>query len=173
MSVQVSRALRLNLLARFGALFNQNLADACADFGIGDLAYAIDFSQSLLQNFFEGNRSFESLLFHHEPVFPALTFWIGPGQDRQLAKPRKFSGELTACWRFWFAARGRLQSSLVDLREATESALILTLDPEMSGFGYHGLGWNGINEQAWLDQDQNTVGYVQEIEYQALFEVNV
>ncbi|HYX47871.1 MAG TPA: hypothetical protein VE820_13765 [Sphingomicrobium sp.] len=162
------------MLARFDALFNDSLTTACAEFGIGDLSYAIDFSQSLgVQNFFEGNRSFEGLLFHHEPTFPAVAFWIGPGQDRQLAKPRKFSGEITAYWRFWFAVEGRLKPGLVDLREATESAMIQTLDPEMPGFGYHGLGWNDINEQVWLDQEQKAIGYVQEIVYSASFEVNV
>jgi hypothetical protein len=172
-SIQVSRFLRLNLLARFEALFNYQLAAACTEFGIGDLAYQIDFAQSEVQNFFQGNRSFESLLFHHEPEFPALAFWIGPGQDRQLAKPRKFSGELTAYWRFWFAVQGRLTPGLIDLREATESAMIQTLDLEMPGFGYAGLGWDNITEQAWLDQDQNQIGYVQEVQFSAIFEVNV
>lgn len=170
-----SRFLRQALEARFIADFNSNLAAACREFGI-DSAYAISFDEAsdTAQNFYRGNRTLDSLNLHQEPELPALAMWIGPGQDQKIEKPRTFSGPVQACWRFFLAVQGLRKMGLTDLREATEAAMVATLDPEIPDAGYRGdLLWQPLQEQIWLDQDANHRGWVQELEFQATFEVNL
>lgn len=179
-AVQVSRYLRINLEDRFASIFNDALAGACEEFEIPELVYAINFEQAPPgepQNFFRGNRSLDSIMQLQEPELPALAMWTGAGGnfgpgERQM--PRTFSGLVVAGWRFFLAVRGLRSTGLVDLREATEAAMITTIDREFSGVSYRGdLSWNPPPEQTWLDRDEQLVGFVQEIEFQASFGVNV
>jgi hypothetical protein len=186
MSIQVSRLLRLALEDRFVADFNTNLNAACHDFAIDDLAYKINFTEAdgqnfteadgQPQNFYRGNWTLDSLIALREPDLPALAMWTGEGAqygpgERQM--PRTFSGFVFAHWRFFLAVKGR-REGLTDLREATESAMISTLDAEFSGTGYRGdLAWQALPDQIWIDQDQKAVGFGQQVEYQASFEVQV
>jgi hypothetical protein len=177
-SIQVSRLLRLALETRFAGEFNANLAQACTDFGIDGLIYLVNFTEadSSPQNFFRGNWNLDGLMQLREPDLPALTMWTGPGAQYgpgQREMPRNFSGFVFAYWRFFLAVQGRA-SGLTDLREATESAMVATLVDEFSEVTYRGdLAWQPLNEQVWLDRDNQAVGFVQEVEYQASFEVNV
>lgn len=186
MSVQVSRLLRQALEDRFTLDFNANLQAACDDFGITGLGYQVNFGQpdgntapDVLQpqNFYRGNWSLENLFALREPILPALAMWIGEGGQYgpgQREMPRTFSGFIFAHWRFFLAIQGGRRSGLTDLREATESAMVQTLTAEFSVATYRGdLAWQAVPEQVWLDQDQQSLGFVQEVEYQASFEVNV
>lgn len=175
-AVRVSRLVRLGLELRFVALFNGALLAACEEFGIPDLAYAINWAEApdLPQNFFRGDRGLEDLSRHSEPEFPALAMWTGEGNDLAREMPRRFSGNVWAYWRFYLFVRGIRTAGLVDLREATEAAMIETLEPEFSGFGGRGdLGWQALGEQSILDQDEKHFGWVQPVTYSASFEVNV
>jgi len=181
--LQVSRLVRMELKERFSADFNDNLAAACTEFGIP--GFALNFAQdpSGLQNFYEGNRSLDSLNLHQEPDLSAMTMWTGEGRPFGLGEremPRSFSGEVLAHWRFFLAIPGLRATGLVDLREAVEAAVLATLTPEWSGLAYRGnLGWQSLNEQIWLDLDSNPDGtpqprgWIQEVEYVASFEVNI
>lgn len=174
-AVLVSRMVRLALEARFLAVFNNALAAACTEFAIADLAYAINFLEAPdgPQNFYRGDRGIEDLVRHSEPEFPALSMWTAEGADLQREKPRTFSGTIWAYWRFYLFVKGIRTAGLVDLREATEAAMIVTLDPEFSGFGRADFGWQALGEQSILDQDEKHFGWVQPVTYSASFEVNV
>jgi hypothetical protein len=172
-----SRVLRLALESRFSSDFNPNLAAAWAEIGIVGLQpYSISFDEAgSIQNFYRGNRTLDSLWTHQEPELPALAMWIGPGQNQTIQKPRMFSGPVTACWRFFLAVQGLRKAGLTDMREATEAAMVATLDPEIPSVGYRGdLLWQPVQEQIWLDLDSQTQrGWVQEVEFQATFEVDL
>jgi hypothetical protein len=176
-SVQISRALRLAVEQRCADMFNDALASACSDFGISELAYAISFGGGDPQNFYRGNRTLEQLVQMQEPDFPAVAMWTGlggplPQGEREF--PRTFSGAVFVGWRFFVAVKGLRSTGLVDLCEATESALVATLAPEFSEVGYRGdLYWQSPPELIWVDQDRNHVGFIQEIEFQASFRVSV
>lgn len=178
--VQVSRTLRLALLQRFSNVFNGALQAACAEFQV-DPPYSLNFLQASNgpQNFYEGNRSFDALNLLQEPDLPAMTMWTGeaipygPGQ-RQL--PSIFSGSVLAHWRFFLSVKGLRSIGLIDLREATESAMIATLADEFSmpDCVYRGdIAWQALQEQQWVDQDSQHVGFMQPIEFSASFEVNL
>jgi hypothetical protein len=179
MTVQVSRLLRIALEYRWGAVFNGNLQTAIDDFSITALGYQINFAENpeLPQNFYRGDWSLENLLKFREPDPPILTMWIGVGAQYgagQREMPRTFSGFVFAHWRFFLAVKGLSSAGLTDLREATESAMVATLADEFSEVTYRGdLAWQAPNPQIWLDQDNQHVGFVQEIEFQASFEVSV
>lgn len=178
-AVQVSRLVRLTVEERFSTAFNGALAVACTEFLIDSLAYQIDFEQTEggLQNFYRGNRTLEELMRLQEPDLPALAMWTGQGGNYppgQREMPRTFSGVVGVGWRFFLAVRGLRNTQLVDLCEATEAAMIATLDEEFVGINYRGdLSWQSPPEQIWVDQDEAHVGFVQEMEFQASFGVNV
>jgi hypothetical protein len=178
-SIQVSRLLRLALETSFGADFTTYLSAACVDFGIPDLAYAINFQESAdaPQNFYRGDWTLDGLMATREPELPALAMWTGEGGQYgagQREMPRAFSGFVFAHWRFFLSVPGSRRTELTDLREATESAMVVLLATVVSDVTYRGdLAWHALPEQVWLDQDQHAVGFVQEVEYQASFEVNV
>jgi hypothetical protein len=178
-SVQVSRLLRLALETTFAADFTTYLSAACADFGISDLAYRINFAETTgaPQNFYRGDWTLAGLVATREPELPALAMWTGEGGQYgpgQREMPRTFSGFVFVHWRFFLAIPGLRRAELTDLREATESAMVALLATVVSDVTYRGdLAWHALPEQVWLDQDQHAVGFVQEVEYQASFEVNV
>jgi hypothetical protein len=178
-TVIVSRLVRQALETQFTSSFNSDLSTACGDFGISSLAYSLNFgySTSLPQNYFHGNWSLEDLLRFHEPILPALTMWTGEGGQYpagQREMPRDFSGYVFAHWRFFLAIQGRVSFGLTDLREATESAVLSALIPEFSPITYRGdLAWQATPPREWTDADEKQAGFVQEVEYQASFEVNV
>src|SRR5262249_32800381 len=150
---------------------------ACADFGMPDLAYAINFSGASegAQNFYRGNRTLEHLMSLQEPELPVLSMWTGPGVpvgygERQMSTI--WDGVIVAGWRFVVAIKGLRSTGLVDLCEATEAAMIATLAPEFSRITYRGdLSWQGPPELKWVDEDAEHVGWIQEIEFQASFRV--
>ena len=178
-SIQVSRLLRLALESSFAADFAGYLAAACSDFGIPDLAYEINFREfeDAPQNFYRGDWTLDGLVATREPELPALAMWTGEGGQYgagQREMPRTFSGFVFVHWRFFLSIPGSRRTELTDLREATESAMVALLATVVSDVPYRGdLAWHALPEQVWLDQDQHAVGFVQEVEYQASFEVNV
>lgn len=178
-SIQVSRLLRLAVETGFAADFTTYLTAACADFGISDLGYQINFAESdaAPQNFYRGDWTLDGLVARREPELPALAIWTGEGGSYgagQREMPRSFSGFVFVHWRFFLFVQGSRRAGLTDLREATESAMVAMLATYFSGLTYRGdLAWHAIPEQVWLDQDQQAVGFAQEVEYQASFEVNV
>lgn len=178
-SIQVSRLLRLALETTFASEFSTYLSAACVEFGIPDLAYAVNFQEyaESPQNFYRGDWTLDGLVKTREPELPALAMWTGEGGQYgpgQREMPRTFSGFVFAHWRFFLAIPGSRRTQLTDLREATEAAMVSTLATVVSAVLYRGdLAWNALPEQVWLDQDQQAVGFVQEVEYQASFEVNV
>jgi hypothetical protein len=175
-AIQVSRLVRLGVEARFAAMFNTLVAAACVEFGIPTLAYGINFAEdpNLPANFFRGDRTLDSLGLHQEPDLPVLITWTGEGANLKLEMPRMFSGRVTCYWRFLLFIQGIRRKGLVDLREATEAAMVGTLAPEFTAVGYMGdLAWQPLQEQQILDQDQKHFGWVQEVTYSAGFEVNV
>jgi hypothetical protein len=175
-AIQVSRLVRLGVEERFAAQFNGLLVEACLEFGIPELGYAINFTEepSQPQNFYRGDRTLESLSLHQEPDLPALVMWTGEGQNLKLEMPREFSGRVACYWRFLLSINGVRSTGLVDLREATEAAMAGTLAGEFDDVGYLGdLAWQSLQEQQILDQDQRHFGWVQEVTYSATFEVNV
>jgi hypothetical protein len=174
-AVQVSRLLRVELEARFASLYNDAVSAACTEFGIADLSYAINFAEasSLPQNFYRGEWTMESLMLR-EPEFPCMAMWVGAGRDDRRSKPRSFSGVVAVYWRVWLSIVGIRKGGLVDLREATEAAMIATLDPELPSLGYVGdLEWAPLGEQQLLSQDEQHFGWIQQVTYSATFEVNV
>lgn len=170
-AVQVSRKLRLALEAQFASVFNNLLAAACTEFGIA--GFTINFSGGEgPQNFYRGERTIESLVAHQEPELPALAMWVGEGQNQNIEKPRKFAGPVAVYWRFWLMVTGIRTAGLTDLREAVEAAMVDTLDPELPGLGYRGdLEWKPLGEQQLFNQDEQHLGWVQQITYSASFEV--
>lgn len=176
--IQVSRQLRLGLEEQFAASFNGNLDLACGEFYISNLAFRIawnepegDDSDGQLQNFYRGDRTFQELLEFEEPDFPALAMWTGEFQDEQNEHYRVFSGKVSAYWRFFLFVKGVRQDGLVALREAVESAMLATLDPELTGMTYYGLRGDLQPTQKFLDQDSCHVGWLQEVNYSTTFEV--
>ena len=179
MTVQVSRLLRIALEYRWAAVFNSNLSAAIDDFAIPTLGYQINFGElpELPQNFYRGAWELDTLMALREPDLPVLAMFTGTGGQYgagQREMPRVFSGFVFAHWRFFLSIKGLRSTGLEDLREATESAMVATLDQEFSEVTYRGdLVWQAPNPQVWLDQDEHHVGFVQQIEYQASFEVQV
>jgi hypothetical protein len=180
MTYQISRLLRLALESRWSADWNPAIRDACTEFGIGDLAYQVNFAgiDQEPQNFYRGNWTLESLTEFMEPELPGLAMWIGPGVphgpgERQM--PRVWDGIVTAGWRYFLRVPGRRTlADLTNLREATESAMVAVLAMEFSEVTYRGdLVWQALPELVWLDQDNQRAGWVQEVEYSASFEVTV
>lgn len=178
-AIQVSRLARLALEARWQNEFNATLASVCQEYGVFDPAYEINFAElkERPQNFYRGNWTLDSLQALREPVLPALAMWTGEGTPYgpgQREMPRSFSGFVVGHWRFFLLVRGRSSAKLTDLREATESAMLATLQAEFTEMTYRAdLAWQPLPEQTWLDQDDKHVGFVQELEFQASFEVNV
>jgi hypothetical protein len=178
-SIQVSRLLRLAVETGFASGFNTLLSAACTDFDIADLAYQINFAEDDAEpaNFYRGDWTLDGLIARREPDLPALAIWTGEGGSYgpgQREMPRTFSGFVFVHWRFFLFVQGSRRAGLTDLREATESAMVAMLATDFSGVTYRGdLAWHAVPEQTWLDQDQQAVGFVQEVEYQASFEVNV
>lgn len=175
MTVQVSRLVRSALDTRFLLAFNGLLFAACQEFDIE--AYTINFAgaSELPQNFYRGNRTLDTLNLTQEPDLPALAMWTSEGAQYgagQRQMPTTFSGAVFAHWRFFLSVKGLRSTGLVDLREATESAMIAVLADEFSDVIYRGdLAWQPLNEQIWLDQSEQQAGFIQEVEYQASFEV--
>ena len=178
-SIQVSRLVRLALEATFASEFTPLVTAACTDFGIPDLAYAINIQgfADAPQNFYRGDWTLDGLMATREPELPALAMWTGEGGQYgagQREMPRTFSGFVFAHWRFFLLIPGSRRTELTDLREATESAMVATLATVVTDVLYRGdLAWHALPEQVWFDQDQQAVGFAQEVEYQASFEVNV
>ncbi len=185
-AIQVSRLVRSALETRFDAVFSTALAAACAEFGIPQLAYVIDFSgtepalepatgpdQVPTQNYFRGDWSLDELLAIREPDFPVLAMWTGSGQNLHLQMPRTFSGYLEVFWRIFLPIPMRM-SGLVDLREATEAAMLACLDAELVVASYRGdLSWDPPSEPRVVSQDEDKLSLVQSVTYRASFEVNV
>ncbi len=173
-----SRTVRLAVEEQFTGAFNAALLEACGEYGIGDLAYAINWNYAvdLPQNFYRENWTLDTLLELREPVFPALAMWTGNGAEYEAGRrsmPRTFSGFVFVHWRFFLAINGLRTSGLTPLREATESAMLACLEPELSEITYRkDLAWLDADPRVWLDQDQNNVGFLQQVEFQASFEVN-
>jgi hypothetical protein len=104
-----------------------------------------------------------------------VSWWIGQGADLNINKPKAFSGQVQAMWRFFLAVKGKYATGLQPMREATESALLATLlNSNFAPCCYRkDLASSDPLGQQWVDQDGKNVGWVQEIQYQASFEVNV
>ena len=172
--VSPSRFVREALRDAIGATFNAALLSACDQFGVGAYTYALNLFEGKPRNFFEGNRTLDELVLHGEPDLPACTMWTGDGQDQNLQKPRTFSGVVMGHWRFFLAINGLRSTGLISLREATEAALIATLLTLGDDTAYRkDITWGTLPEQVWLDRDQKAVGFIQEFEVQAGFEVNL
>lgn len=174
----VSRTVRLGVLGQLAANFNAALAQAGDDAGVPGFAYYINFDGSSdRQNFYQGDRTLESLSTHQEPDLPALTFWTGEGQPYgpgQREMPSAWSGVVAVYFRFFLFVPGVRASGLVDMRETTEAALISVLAQDVQGLRYMGdLGWQALNEQQLYDVEDQFVGWVQEVTYQAHFEVTI
>ena len=183
-----SAFLRDTLEDQFAAVYNPNLAAACMDRQCTDLAYEIVFvdegavTPAVAQNFYRADKSLDTLEQKDEPDLPAMAMWIGPGIDMRASpespKPSNFYGRVTAYWRIWLFAPGstkQVQESLTPLREATESAMIATLNGGLpDDLGFRGdLSWGLPKEATWVDMDQQLVGWVQELEYTASFDVQL
>lgn len=181
-AIQVSRLLRTGLKTQFQAQFNSALSAACLEFGIADLTYTINWNQQSgsPQNFFEGANylTYDTLLKQREPDLPALAMWVGEGGNRNIAlpsMPRIFDGQVTAYWRFFLFVPGFRSTGLVDLREATEAAMLSTLNTQFTQFVYLGnVQWQALPElaiSAYDLPDGDQTGWVQEVNYSATFEV--
>ncbi len=176
-AIQVSRRVRRALEARWAEQFNGYLAAVCLEYEIYAPAYQINFTEvpEQPQNFYRGNWTLDALQSLREPVLPVMSMWVGEGAmygPGQRQMPCAFSGFVVAHWRFFLSIKGRSSAKLADLREATESAMMATLQAEFSEMTYRGdLAWQALQEQIWVDQDQHHLGFVQELEFQASFEV--
>ncbi len=187
-AIEVGRAVRTALEARFGALFNEELAAACDEFLVGDLKFAIEFGDEEpstdadeamppTQNYYRGDRTLEDLLQHDEPDLPALAMWVGEGKNRDFDAVQSgrmfFSGVVAVYWR-WFLFVPMRKEGMVELAEAVQHAMLATLEPELISLNYRGdLSWGNPIEAKWTSQDAERFGWVQEILYTATFEVNV
>lgn len=173
--VGISRALRMGLAAGFAVGFNAELRAACEEFGVPPFSFNWGRDKERPQNSYDGSWTYEELLQFCEPDFPVVTWWMGPGRDENREKPRRFSGPVEARWRFFLAVRGKSNAGLVDMREAVEAALQATLVaidvPE--GRYRKDLAWGDPTERQWIDQDDKHVGWVQVVDFNASFEVNV
>jgi hypothetical protein len=176
MTTQVSRLLRAALKDRFVYAFNGNLAEACA--AVKAPAFVINFTGGEPQNFYESPFALNSLLAKVEPTLPALGMWTGEGVPygpglREM--PCNWHGAVRAYWRFFLLAPGMTEDdrgALIGLREAVESAMIATLAPELSEVTYRGdLGWDRLDEIEYWGADETQIGWVQEVNYSATFEV--
>ncbi len=168
--------VRLELEARFGGLFNDALIAAFTEFGKAGEAFAVNFdrSEDQPQNFYRENRSIDSLLVNDEPDLPGMAMWIGPGRNESRDKPRLFSGQVSVSWKAYLYVAGVDKSGLLTQREAIESALLATLDPEFPEFGFNGdLGWSDPLETQFFSQDNRHIGWAQEIEFTGTFTVNL
>jgi hypothetical protein len=176
--VSPSRVVRAGLEARFSALWNDALVKACEEFGIPELAFAINFDglpEMNLSNYFRQERTLDTIEGKVDLDLPALAMWVGDAQDLSFEKARTFSGTVGAYWRFWLFGEMN-ESRLVELREAVEAAMIMVLDPEFTafGFGYRGdLSWRQLGEQEVFGQDEAHFGWRQEVNFAANFEVNL
>jgi hypothetical protein len=174
--VSVSRLVRTELEARFGALFNDAVATALAEFGAAEQAFAVNFDGIADQpsNYYREDRTLDLLVETEEPELPALAMWVGEGRNLQFEKPRLFSGDVTMYWRFFLFVKGVRKSGLVAQREAIESALLAVLDPEFGVFGFRGdLSWSNPVEKQIFGVDDQHFGWSQEILFTGSFEVNV
>jgi hypothetical protein len=178
-AIQVSRLVRLALEERWSAQFNDALAEIHLEYEIFDPAYRINFAEvaEQPQNFYRGAWSLEDLLRFREPDLPVMCLAVGSGIPYPpgiRSMPRAFSGYVGAQWRFYLAIRGRSGEKLTALREATEAAMLATIQGEFSEITYRGdLSWQPLLEEPWLDQDNKHAGFVQQVDYSASFEVNV
>jgi hypothetical protein len=172
--LEISRGVRLAVEARLSEAFNAALAEASGEFGVPDeLLPPFNFGEAseLPANFYRGAWMLPDMLERLEPEWPAMAMWTGEGQDQSTQKPRAFSGAVAVYWRFWLVIPGLRRAGLVDMREAVESALVATLNPE--GLRYRGdLSWGQLMEQSILGQDERHFGWLQEITYTAGFEVD-
>jgi hypothetical protein len=171
-----SQVVRIAIEARFSALFNDALVTACEEFGIPDLAFAVNFGnvpEMNLSNYFRQERTLDTIEGKVDLDLPALAMWVGDAQDFKTEKGRTFSGTVGAYWRFWLFGEMN-ESRLVELREAVEAAMIMVLEPEFSEFGYRGdLSWRQLGEQEVFGQDEAHFGWRQEVNFTASFEVNL
>lgn len=178
MAISPSRILRLDLEEQFADAFTPALKDACGAFGISNLEYEINFRQAdgLNQNFYRKTWTLTELMEFYEPVFPALCMWTNQGGEYGpgvRSTPRTFSGFVFVYWRFFLSFNGLRSEGLTDLREATESALLEVLVPELNSVTYRkDLAWSALDPQVWQDRDGQNVGFIQVVDYQASFEVN-
>jgi hypothetical protein len=172
--VSATGALTDSLSGALVLAFNPALVERCTALRIK--AFPINWSRASEgpNNCFEGSWSFDELLEFEVPAFPAVCWWIGGGQDLNLQKPRTFSGRVEARWRLIAAVRGMSNRGLAAQRDAFETALLATL-LSMGDAGYNkDLVWGDPVEQQWIDQSAaKHVGWVQEVNYTASFEVNV
>jgi hypothetical protein len=173
-AIQISRAVRLAVEARFAELFNDAVWSAALEFGVDELMIpTINFAEypDVPQNFYRGVWTLDDMQTRQTPDWPAMCMWVGEGQDQKTQKPRVFSGVVAVYWRFWLVVEGLKRAGLIDLREAVESAMVWTLHPE--GLGYRGdLSWGQLVEQSILGQDEQHYGWLQEVTYTASFEVD-
>ena len=190
---QFAAVFNSNLAAAYGS-FGPGIPPYAINFSLDDLS-----NPDLPQNYFPWNKSIDTVEQKDEPDFPAMCMWIGTGADAgsspNAPKPSIFAGQITAHWRFWlyvptaiadmgtdhssggplFPVRSQTaQKLLVPMREATEAALIATLTglPDSLGFR-RDLSWQPPAEGQWMDMAQNLVGWLQEIEFNANFEVQL
>lgn len=176
--VSPSRFLRLGLKDFFEDTFNLNLAYICAQFDVP--WFELNFSHAGVrgskQNFYEGERTLESLGSHEGPDLPAMAFWIAEGGDQNREMRRTFSGTVGAQWRFFLLLPEGLRPRLQDLREAVEAAMIATLESDKmpDNLGYRGdLQWLDPQEQFWVDRAEHDLGWVMQLDFKAGFEVNL
>lgn len=179
MAISPSRILRTDLEEQFAEEFTPALKDACGTFGISNLEYEINFREAdgLNQNFYRKNWNLAEILQFYEPVFPSLCMWTSEGGEYGpgvRSTPRTFSGFVYVYWRFFLSINGLRSAGLTDLREATESAILAVLVPELNAVTYRkDLVWEAIDPQIWTDRDGQNVGFIQQVDYKASFEVNV
>lgn len=173
--VLISPELRQGLQAAFAAMFNVEAAAACRELGIPPIAFNWERAAKLPKTCFVGNRSFEDLRDFEGADFPAVSWWMGSGQDLNTESPRRFSGIISAGWRFFCAVPGRSSRGLTEQREAVEAAMgALVVSVNLDHGAYRkDLVWGDPVDYKWLDQDSKHVGWVQEIQFNASFEVNV
>jgi hypothetical protein len=175
-AIQVSRAVRTNVEARFGALFNDALTSALTEFGVPELQWAINWDQQedRPENFYRGDRTIGELVAKEMPALPALAMWTGEIADLSREKPRVFSGFVSVYWRFFLFVPGLHSSGLVEQRGAVEAAMVACLAAQPGAIGYRGdLASTPLAEQQLFSQDDENFGWVQEVTYTATFEVSV
>lgn len=169
-----SRDVRLAVESRQLLVTNEALALARAEFAVDEvLLPPINFEGATdgLKNYWRGEWSQEDLA-QMDPDWPALAFWVGDLADLKFQKPRRFSGALTAFWRWFLVVPGITRDVLTDLRECTEAATLATV--ASPGLGYLGdLKWTGVEKRNVLADDDRLFGWSLVVTYQATFEVHV
>lgn len=178
MTVSPARVLRLALLDRFTQDFNRNLQAACEEFGIPELNFTINFARDAIepQNYYDFPEDFQRLIDHREPDFPVFEMWVDDWLDQHIEKPRDFSGTVRAQWRVFLSVDGfRKTGFFAQLREALDSALIVTLRAGLANsvVSRGDLSRSPAIDLEWLDQDENTVHWIQQVDYSATFEVQI